>query len=133
MCTKVKNQLTLSNNQKKIIVNNQWLNDDHIMLFNDLLKKCSDYEPSEPWRIQIPNSIKPVPQNKKHIQILYSLDQHWVCSYYDGGNLFIYDSLNKQGFREGHFEYLSRLFPSYRFDLRPVQFATVRQQPNFDD
>ncbi|KAK0076096.1 hypothetical protein PV326_011075, partial [Microctonus aethiopoides] len=91
------------------------------------------YEPSEPWRIQIPNSIKPVPQNKKHIQILHSLDQHWVCSYYDGGNLFIHDSLNKKGFQEGHFEYLSRLFPSYRYDLRPVQFPTVQQQPNFDD
>ncbi|KAK0076318.1 hypothetical protein PV326_010875, partial [Microctonus aethiopoides] len=78
-----------------------------------------DYEPSEPWRIQIASLIKPVRQNKKHIQILYSQDQHWVCSYYDGENLFTYDSLNKKGFREGHFEYLRRLFPTYQFDLRP--------------
>ncbi|XP_067213884.1 serine/threonine-protein kinase 10-like [Linepithema humile] len=125
-------QIMLSLDQKEIIVHGGWLNDEHMDYFNQFLKNCSDYKPEETWKLQRLEYIKPIPEDKKHIQILHST-QHWICSYYDRKNLFIYDSLNKKELHSDHEKFLRQLFPTYPFNERPVKFPTVQKQPNGND
>jgi len=82
--------------EKDIITKDEWLTDLHIDSFQRLLQSCSDYKPVETLSIQRLDLIQPIPINKKHIQILHSSfgGGHWVCSYYDRKNIFIYNSLN---------------------------------------
>lgn len=58
---------------------------------------------------------------------------HWVCSYYDGKNIFIYDSLNNKTLHDYQKQFLVRLFLTYNFDRYPVKFPTVQHQPNSND
>lgn len=47
--------------------------------------------------IQMPHFIQPINKVEKHIQILFSGNAkggHWICSYYDGLRIYIYDSVN---------------------------------------
>jgi len=122
---------------KNIIVHGNWLTDVHIEHFHHLLRNCSEYTPVETWRIQCLNTIQPISIDKKHIQILHSSsnlsDGHWVCSYYDRKNIFIYDSLNNKTLHKHHEQFLKRLFPTYNFEKSPVQFPTVQHQPNYSD
>ncbi|KAK0083923.1 hypothetical protein PV326_006471, partial [Microctonus aethiopoides] len=106
--------------------------DPHMDYFN-LFKSCSDYEPAGMWQIYFLDKIQPVPKDKKHIQILHSSDGHWFCSFYDGINLFIYDSLKRKILHEDHKKFLRQLFPTYLVDEHFVQFLDVQQQPNFND
>jgi len=104
--------------------------------FNNLLRNCSDYRPVETWRIQCPDTIQCVPEHIKHIQILHSSsglhDGHWVCSYYDRKNIFVYDSLNTKKLHKHHEEFLKRLFP-YNFEKYSIKFPIVQHQPNSND
>jgi len=93
--------------------------------FQNLLQNCSEYTPVETW--QLLDTIQPVSTDKKHI--LHSSsgpsDGHWVCSYYDKKNIFIYDSLNNKTLH--HEQFLKRLFPTYDFDKNPVLLCSVNQ------
>jgi len=122
---------------RDVIFRGDWLTDIHIDHFQQLLASCSDYRPVETWRIQCLHTIQPILLDKKHIQILHSMsnlsDGHWVCSYYDRKNIFIYDSLNNKTMHKHHEQFLKRLFPTYEFEKNPVKFPTVQLQPNFND
>ncbi|XP_051157417.1 uncharacterized protein LOC127279225 [Leptopilina boulardi] len=72
-------------------------------------------------------------KSKEHLKI-YALPSavgscslgHWICTYYDGLRLYIYDILNKGCLNEDQIKYLERLYP-----FKPtVVFAKVHQQPN---
>ena len=125
----------------------EWLWDDDMERFNCLLQNHSNYRPVETWRVQLLDTIPPIPTNEKHIQFLYSsLSRdnandnwllygrgNWVCSYYDRKNIFIYDFLNNKRLEKDHEQFLKKLFPAYDFIQNPVQFPTVQQQPNGSD
>lgn len=91
---KNKDLLKLSNNDINIIKQNEWLQDTHMDAFNLLLKNCSSFCPRETWKIQCPERIEPISVMHDHIQILHSssskYDGHWICSYYDTKNIYIY-------------------------------------------
>jgi len=102
--------------------------------FQQLLASCSDYRPVETWRIQCLHTIQPMLPNKKHIQILHSmssvLDGHWICSYYDRKNvyiykeyIYIYDSLNNKTLHKHHEQFLKRLFPTYEFEKKSCKIS----------
>lgn len=135
MFVKVGKQMTLSLEQKRIIAQGEWLNDLHMDHFNSLLESYSDYRPVETWRVQLMDTIQPILKNKKHIQILHTnlCGGHWICSYYDTKNIFIYDSLNSKRLHEREKQFLTKLFPTYDFITYSVQFPTVQQQPNAID
>ena len=65
------NILPLSVNNMQIIIQGEWLTDDHIEYFHKLLEANSNYKPRETWRVQLPFTIQPVPENQDHIQILH--------------------------------------------------------------
>jgi len=137
MSVHTKKHITLMSEERNIIVNGEWLTDVHMEHFQNLLQNCSEYTPVETWRVQLLDTIQPVPTDKKHIQILHSSsgpsDGHWVCSYYDKKNIFIYDSLNNKTLHKHHEQFLKRLFPTYDFDKNPIKFPTVQCQPNYSD
>jgi len=137
MSVHTKKHITLMSEERNIIVDGEWLTDVHMEHFQNLLQNCSEYTPVETWRVQFLDTIQPVPTDKKHIQILHSSsspsDGHWVCSYYDKKNIFIYDSLNNKTLHKHHEQFLKRLFPTYDFDKNPVKFPTVQRQPNYSD
>jgi len=87
MSVHTKKHITLMSEERNIIVDGEWLTDVHMEHFQNLLQNCSEYTPVETWRVQLLDTIQPVPIDKKHIQILHSSsgpsDGHWVCSYYD--------------------------------------------------
>lgn len=135
---KMDKRIDLSSTDKNIISRGEWLTDVHMEHFGSLLERCSDYyKHIETWRIQCLDTIEPVATDKKHIQILHSssglCDGHWVCCYYDTRNIFIYDSLNQKKLHKHHEQFLRRLFPTYRFDKKPVKFPVVQNQPNGSD
>lgn len=138
MSVHTKKHITLMPADKNIIFRGEWLTDVHMEHFKNLLRNCSEYTPVDTWRIQLLDTIQPIPVNKKHIQILHSssgtYDGHWVCSYYDTKNIFIYDSLNAGKLHMHHELFLKRLFPTYDF-RKPyaVKFPVVQYQPNGND
>jgi len=81
------------------------------------------------------DTIQSIPKNKRHIQILPTqlLGYHWVCSYYDTKNIFIYDSLNTKILNECQKQFLEKLFPIYDFIKYPIQFPIVQKQSNSSD
>ncbi|KAL6265739.1 hypothetical protein P5V15_002543 [Pogonomyrmex californicus] len=98
--------------------------DIHVEHFHHLLRNYFEYTPVETWRIQCLEIIQPTLINKKHIQILHSssdpYDGHWIYSYYDTKNIFIYDSLND--------------YFQYNFEKNSaVKFPVVQRQPNNND
>jgi hypothetical protein len=120
----VKDKVSLTFKERDIIIKGGWLEDDHMEKFGFLVKKSSNYIPQEPWKVQLPHNIEPVPEDKEHIQILHSADDlrnqqsdgHWVLCYYDKKRIYIYDSLNKRKVHPSHKIYLNHLFPNYPFD-----------------
>ena len=69
------NILPLSVNNVQIIINGEWLTDDHIEYFHKLLEANSNYKPRETWRIQLLDTIQPVPEYQDHIQILHQSEK----------------------------------------------------------
>lgn len=57
-------------NRKKI-VDDERLNDDHILHFNHIVKYCSYYKPQDTVLLDVLNRIEEIPRNQKHIQILF--------------------------------------------------------------
>ena len=80
--------------------------------------------------LQTPERIREVPRNQKHVQILFSTDGHWVCSYYDTKSIYIYDSMNYNNLHEDHISFLSALHPYCFSEKRPIYFETVTSQNN---
>ena len=53
---------------KNEILRGEWLWDDDMERFNYLLQNHSNYRPVETWRVQLLDTIPPIPTNEKHIQ-----------------------------------------------------------------
>src|SRR6187551_2530850 len=134
------NKLHLKTEEKDKITSGQWLSDEHISLFHELLKQCSDFEPRPTWYVQNTTRIKPLDDSKKtHLQLLFSVGSHWVCCYYDSRKIIIYDSyevtrnLNRISPDSQIIIFLKALFPFYDFQNIPVQFPEVQNQQNGRD
>lgn len=85
------------------------------------------YVPEDTLKIQIPKLIKSKCPLKPHIQILHCGINHWVCTYYDSMQIYLYDSLNARRLRAAERTFLERLFPQYDFKQNPVLFPRVQQ------
>lgn len=113
--TNIKWYVTLSDNDYNIIENaNNMLNDNHMFEFEKLLKRDSNssYNMQNTLYLQIPNLIIPINEGEKHIQILFSGGNEsgqWICTYYDGIRIYIFDSINAGLLNEQQILYLSRL------------------------
>lgn len=95
-----------------IIESDQWLNDDNIDKLGKLLNTSLAFNPRPQFFICYSQMVTPVPPNKEHIQMLFSYNDlhrtyangrqlpieggYWVCSYYDGNRLYVYDSFKKK-------------------------------------
>ena len=114
------------------ISNVEWLQTTHFIKFQEVVRKHTSFDPQETFLIQNPSNIKPIPENQKHIQILYSRN-HWIYTYYDGHSISIFDSLYDNQLDDLHKIYLNRLYPNYENRGLPIIFCKVQKQPNFSD
>lgn len=106
------------------------LNDNHMYKFEELLRIQSNFvfNMQSTLFVQIPQLIVPIREGQRHIQILFSglaNAGHWICTYYDGVRLNVFDSLNARRLTDDQKSYLSRLFPFHP----QVVFVDVDQQP----
>ena len=141
------NRYDLSEEDKMRILNGSRLKDTHVDLFHELLRTHSNYKYNPrstlvlPHIMKYPQStrLKSVPPNTPHLQLLHSCEDlcekciggHWICSYYDGKSIFIYDSFNCSKLNIRYETFLRKLFP--HFDEIPKYFQKVQYQNNLDD
>ena len=141
------NRYDLSEEDKMRIMNGSRLKDTHVDLFHELLRSHSNnkYNPRStlllPHIMKYPQStrFKSVPPNTPQLQLLHSCEDlcekciggHWICSYYDGKAIFIYDSFNCSKLNIRYETFLRKLFP--HFDEKPKYFQKVQYQNNLDD
>lgn len=60
--------------------------------------------------------IRSIDKGRKNIQILFNRNigyqiGHWICTYYDGVKLHVYDSLKQRRLHADHIRYLKMLYP----------------------
>lgn len=103
-------------------VHNDYLEDNDIDYFQKLLSLYSTYKPYLTLSLYHAFAeISPVPEGKNHIQILYSSPSptdpncigHWVTSYYDKENIYIFDSEKNEELHEDFIKALNILYPYY--------------------
>ncbi|CAK1598253.1 unnamed protein product [Parnassius mnemosyne] len=107
--------------------------DEHIYHFKLMLESCSDYVHRDTLNLVRPERIEPVPKLKKHIQILFSQNGHWVCSFYDTKKVYVYDSLNSGSLHNDQKNFLQHLFPYLEISSESIIFPKVQFQVNGDD
>ena len=114
------------------ILNNDYLSGDHMNKFNDMLILSTTFEPQNVFFIGALEFVQPLPRDKKHFQLLsgnltdVEAITHWICTYYDGNSVFIFDSLNRQILDNEQKQYLNRLFSH----SPPIHYVSVQRQPN---
>ena len=120
------------------ILNDEVIEDNHMDYFIRMLMQLyPNTIMYQTWEIQS-NRITELPSDKKSIQILFNKPLssdgigHWICTYYDTQNLYIYDSLNLKKLLEDHSRILKILHP-YCFNQNTIQFPKVQQQTNSID
>lgn len=93
-----------------------------IELIVDILAKNSTYQPQRTESIYNKKIVaKPCQSEKSDIQVLYGENDHWVCTYYTGMMIFIYDSGHNWRSclvdykQKGVLEKLYPFLPSYGF------------------
>ena len=133
--------LQLNAIEKNTIISGDWLNDNHILFFHQMLTRCSDFKPIDTLLLQKPYNIVPLDDPKKtHLQVIHSGGNHWVCCYYDSRNIFVYDSY------EGSYNmnlvspdidiktFLEAVFPFYDIENKPIKFPQLAEyQSNGSD
>ncbi|XP_063926526.1 uncharacterized protein LOC135140059 [Zophobas morio] len=109
---------------------------EHINIFQDIIaSRFVNFRPIDVHLISLPQFIRPISHLQKHIQIISGVSgqihkiTHWICTYYDGNVLNIYDGLNMGNLYPEMEIFLNQLFPH-----KPQQkFHRVGQQPNNAD
>lgn len=127
----------MSDQNKKVVTSGQRLTDVHINVFNNILRNIRYCSPRGFSRLRHHDeTIEPVSCHEKHIEILdvsENQNGHWVCSFYDGNKVFIYDSLNSKLLNENCNVFLKKLYPFYDFKNLKVTFSQVQHQSNIID
>ena len=95
------------------------LTSEHINLFGDLINlQFSHYQHQNTMFLQFPHRIKEIQKEKSNLKILYSGPTesskyigHWICTYYDGTKINIYDSMNSGILNNQQNLFLNKLYP----------------------
>ena len=90
-----------------------FLNDEYIGFFVNMMKYHTFFNTVDTLYLTRINLIYVHPKDEPHIQILHSrenvvMSSHWICSYYNGKSIFIYDPLNMKTLQDDHIAVLSR-------------------------
>ncbi|KAJ8669536.1 hypothetical protein QAD02_000795 [Eretmocerus hayati] len=130
---------TLTEIDKQLLLDGSNLTDNHVYKFHELIKNSTSISPRESLLINNPHRIKPISQNEKHFQIVHCcadncqkcIGGHWICFYYDGESIFIYDSLNHKSLYKNTETFLRALCPF--FDKVRIFYPMVQSQSNLHD
>ena len=112
-----------------------YLSGDHMNRFADILRMTTQFSPQNVFFIGALEFVQALPVHRKHIQLLSDnlthVDSitHWICIFYDGLTINVYDSLNRSTLSPTQFDFLHRMFPHHP----PVVFRRTQRQPNSVD
>ncbi|KAJ8688062.1 hypothetical protein QAD02_023857 [Eretmocerus hayati] len=129
----------LTSEDERLIYNGSNLTDNHVYKFHQLVASLTPISPRETLLINHPQRIKPISRYEKHLQIIHCCTDdcekcaggHWICFFYDGESIFIYDSLNFKSLYENSERYIRALCPF--FDEVEIFFPSVQLQDNLHD
>lgn len=107
---------------------------DTINKFYKIVRKETQFNPQDVYKMGVWELIDPVEKNTKAIQILpshatYELNEvsHWITVLYNGDTFIIYDSLNMKSITPQQKKYIQM----WSNQNEPkIQYSTVQQQPN---
>jgi len=116
---------------RKVLDPEFYLEDIQIDFFHQILRSASSFRPQSTLLIQAPFRIIPIRQNVAHLHVLHRRVAnckigHYVCIYYDGSVVWIYDSINCTIFHPDLKTYIDQLFPHHP----SIVFVKVQQQNN---
>lgn len=119
---------------KYLLSETSYVEDDCVNVFNNILHR---YTLSQPCPMDFLNSvcdISPVNRNQTHIQLFYYGENysgigHWVCLFYNGNVLRIYDSLKGKSMPPLQKAFVNALFPH----RKTILFPEVQAQSNSYD
>ena len=108
-----------------------YVEDDCVNVFHNILHRYTSSQPCPMDFLDSVSDISPVDRNQSHIQLLYYGDNysgvgHWVCLFYNGDSLRIYD-----GFKGKFLPPLQQAFVDALFPHKPsISFPDVQGQSN---
>ncbi|KAF0764666.1 Uncharacterized protein FWK35_00015158 [Aphis craccivora] len=111
-----------------------YVEDDCVNLFHNILHRYTSSQPCPMDYFSSVQSISPVDPNQSHIQLFfygenYSEVGHWVCLFYNGESLRIYDGLKGKSVPSSQQKFVDALFPH----KPPMLFPDVQAQSNSYD
>ena len=98
-----------------------------------MVRSYTYFNPRDTVLLFATQRIVEYPKEERHIQILFSTDKHWICSYYNTNAIYIYDSFYHGFLHEDHVKFLSALHPYCFYENKPIYFKKVTKQPNIVD
>lgn len=112
----------------------EYLTSDHVEKFHEILRSGGVFDPQNVLLMQnMYNHI--IPKLGPHIQILMTENTnrvgHWICTYYNGGAIHVYDSANinrDMHITNNQLRYLQHLYPYQPFPQ--LIYEHVQQQDN---
>lgn len=126
-------------NMLNCILNNDYLEDDCINKFHEILQRKTNFRPVNIFQFIVPDlkkDIRPIPPTEELLQLLFregsddlfffgDVVGHWTCIHYVNGQVMVYDSLynNLSSFQ---MKCLKLLFPHNP----TIHFPCVQRQTN---
>ncbi|KAJ8684985.1 hypothetical protein QAD02_020778 [Eretmocerus hayati] len=134
-----KNPYDLTDSDKDLVFTGEKLKDQHVEKFHQLIKIATSTLPRSILLANKTELVRPISRGTRHLQIIHCctdqcnecLGGHWICFYYDGENIFIYDSLNLKSLYKNAEDFLRALCPF--FDDVSTYFSDVQYQANGKD
>ena len=111
---------------------NVYVYDEGIQAFIQILQECApDFEIHEIQHFHYRKLLRP-PRKEKHLQIIGGVtSNHWMCLYYNGELLYIFDSLTEgviENYGEQEKRYIQKRYPS--IDFNTIKIVPVTRQPD---
>ncbi|KAJ8684519.1 hypothetical protein QAD02_020311 [Eretmocerus hayati] len=134
-----KNPYFLTDSDKDLVSKGEKLKDQHVEKFHQLIQIATSTLPRSILLANKTELIRPIARGTRHLQIIHCctdqcnecLGGHWICFFYDGENIFIYDSLNLKSLYKNAEDFLRALCPF--FDDVSIYLPDVQYQANGKD
>ncbi|KAJ8676918.1 hypothetical protein QAD02_012705 [Eretmocerus hayati] len=133
------NPYDLTDSDKDLVSKGEKLKDQHVEKSHQLIQIATSTLPRSILLANKTELICPISRVTRHLRIIHCctdqcnecLGGHWIYFFYDGGNIFIYDSLNFKSLYENAEDFLRALCPF--FDDVSIYFPDAQYQANGKD
>ncbi|KAJ8674623.1 hypothetical protein QAD02_010409 [Eretmocerus hayati] len=133
------NPYNLTNADKQRLTKGEKLGDQHVERFHQLIQIATSTLPRSILYSNKTERIHAISRGTRHLQIIHCCTDgcnecragHWICFFYDGEKIFIYNSLNLKSLYKNAQDFLRALCPF--FDDVPVYSPDIQYQAKDKD